>query len=299
MRLFAVFACALFLLASESRSEEPAPLRVAGAESLLRLMEDWAGEVALPLEQTGRGNASGPSALLRGEATIAVMDRSLRPPELRALTTHYGEPPRIVEIGTDALVVIVHPSNLLAGLRLNEVAALFSEESACGEPRVLRVWGELGERVGGAWRERRVGALGSSKAGGTPARFRKAALCGGHFRGDLHRQPGEAALVAAVAESPWSLGFTRRGFLSARVRPLPLSLEGDDFRPPEEAFIADGSYPLARSLWLVAPPEDPPPQALGALLAFAVSGRGNTLTRAHGFLPASARAAASLKNPDP
>ncbi len=280
----ALAVCALLLFGAAALADEP-PL-VAGAPEMRPLVAAWARGAALSVRTEGRGSSSGPAALLRGRATAAVLRRTLRPEELRALTAHYGEAPLALVVATDAIAVFVHPSNPIRGLRLAELAALFSERSTCGAPARIDTWDELA--LAPPWAQRRIGVYGPTAAGVRSA-FRRAALCGAPYRAALREQPGGRTVVAAVAESPWAIGFAGRSELSPRVRALPIAASGGRWIPPDEPNTITGTYPLARPLWLVMPPP-PLGESNRRLLSYALSGPGQALVRDHGFLPASQRA---------
>lgn len=259
----------------------------AGAATLRPLLQAWVDGAGVSGQVEGRGSSTGPAALLRGRAEFAALDRALRADELRVLTRHFGEAPLVFEAATDAIVVVVHKSNPLPGSSLATLASIFSDQSPCQSSPPLWGWAEVG--LPSPWLGRRIGVYGPFEAAGPRASFRHAVLCDGPYRAGLRGQPGGRAVVAAVSESPWAIGFVGLADLGDRVRALPISTAGEAFVAPDEKSVRDGSYPLARSLWLVMPP-GPLSSERQRLLEFAFSTPGQAMTRRHGLLPASERA---------
>ncbi|MEJ1853223.1 phosphate-binding protein, partial [Escherichia coli] len=64
-------------------------------------------------------------------------------------------------------------------------------------------------------------------------------------------QPGSASVVQSVATQLNAIGYSGIGYKTSGVRALPLSKKkGEPFVEPDATHAIDGTYPLARVLYV-------------------------------------------------
>ncbi|MFV8846568.1 PstS family phosphate ABC transporter substrate-binding protein [Serratia fonticola] len=290
-------ALLLCLLLSVGRGAVAAPdgmlsgnLSSVGSDTLANLMALWGQDFSrhypnVNLQLQGAGSSTAPTALAAGAAQLGPMSRPMKAAEVSAFEHRYGYAPLAVPVAVDALVVLVHQDNPLRGLNLQQLDQIFSATRRCGENTPINRWGELG--LQGGWQQRALQRFGRNSASGTYGYFKLRALCGGDFMARVNELPGSASVVQAVAGSLNGIGYASIGFRASGVRLLPLAETGDRFIEPSETNVRNGSYPLARYLYIYInkAPNQPLEPLTAAFLDRVLSAQGQDLVNHDGYLP--------------
>lgn len=278
----------LALLAPRLAADEIiGPLSAVGSDTLAGPMLRWGERLAerhpgVRLQLQASGSASAPAALTAGTARLGAMSRPMNDLERQAFIARHGYPPVELKVARDALVVIVHRHNPLESLGRRELDAIFSESRRCGAEHGVERWSQLGGMLPGD----RIVLHGRNVASGTHDLFRRRALCGGDFRVRLNEHPGSAAVAAAVAAEPSSIGFVGLNHLTAGVRALQLHDAQGRVVSPTPRAVRRGDYPLWRYLYLYV--NLPPGSALTgpehAFLELVLSPQGQAVVEELGFV---------------
>jgi phosphate transport system substrate-binding protein len=188
--------------------------------------------------------------------------------------------------------VFVHKDNPLAGLSLQQVDAIFSKNRNGGAKDDIRTWGDLG--LEGEWKDKPISLYGRNATSGTYGYFKEHALFKGDFKPTVKEQAGSSAVVQAVANDKFAIGYSGIGYRTAGVRPLPLAAKSGE--PPVAAEAANayaGDYPLARFLLLSV--NHKPGSQLDPLrrefLRYVLSRSGQGDVLKDGYLPVTAEVA--------
>jgi phosphate transport system substrate-binding protein len=228
-------------------------IRSIGSSTLSNLLLRWAAEFKLiyPAAEvviTGGGSDSAPAALLTGTAELAPMSRPMRAGEIAQFKAKFGYEPTRITVGLDAIAVFVNKNNPLQEISLKQLDGIFSATHKRGsEP--IKTWGQLG--LTGDWQTREIELKGPGRAQGIYSLFREQVLDGGDFRFDMRAEPVASSIVQGVGASDAAIGFASYFFDSQRVRPLAISANGEPpSTPPLQANVVNGSYPLARGLYI-------------------------------------------------
>ena len=272
-------------------------LKFIGSDTMNNLVSLWVESfkkhypgVAESVE--GKGSASAPTALVEGTATFGPMSRDWKPSEIDAFKARHGYAPTAVPGAIDMLAVFVHKDNPLAGLSLQQVDAIFSKNRTGGAKNDVRTWGDLG--LEGEWKDKPISLYGRNAASGTYGYFKEHALFKGDFKPTVKEQPGSAAVVQAVANDRFGIGYSGIGFRTAGVRAVPLAAK-DGAAPvaPQPANAYSGDYPLARFLLLSV--NHKPGTQLDPLrrefLRYVLSASGQADVKKDGYLPVTAEVA--------
>ncbi|NDC64394.1 MAG: phosphate ABC transporter substrate-binding protein [Planctomycetia bacterium] len=266
-------------------------LKFVGSDTMNNLVALWAEgfkkfypSVSEGIE--GKGSASAPPALTEGTATFGPMSRDWKPSEIDAFKEKHGYAPTAVPTAIDMLAVFVHKDNPLEGLSLQQVDAIFSKNRTGGSTAEIRTWGDLG--LGGEWKDKPISLYGRNASSGTYGYFKEHALFKGDFKATVKEQPGSSAVVQAVANDRFAIGYSGIGYRTAGVRPLALAANpGDAFVAPEPQAAYDGDYPLARFLLLSV--NHKPGSQLDPLrrefLRYVLSVTGQAEVKKDGYLP--------------
>lgn len=225
-----------------------------GSDTLNNLMTLWAEEYAkfypnVNIQIQGAGSSTAPPALTEGTSNFGPMSREMKSSEIEAFEAKHGYKPTAVPVAIDVLAVYVNKDNPIKGMTIAQVDALFSATRKCGNDKDITRWGELG--LTGNWANRDFTIYSRNAVSGTYGYFKDVALCGGDFKASINEQPGSASVVQGVSESINGIGYSGIGYITSGVRAVPLAAKaGDAFSPADADHALDGSYPLARTLFV-------------------------------------------------
>jgi phosphate transport system substrate-binding protein len=233
------------------------PLAEAAAEAFMATRDD------IRLSVSGTGTGEGIKSLVDGNVDIAGASRDLLPTE-RSRAQRLGVPLLRHTIALDSLAVIVHPSNTLEGLSLDELEGVYVGR--------YRNWSELGGP------DRPIIAINRDSSSGTFETWLELVLRGRRYRRDAQVQPSGGGVTYAVGGNRNAIGYVGLGFVSPKVKVLAV----DGVRPSMGGPAA-GAYPLSRELYMFT--RDPAPPAAALFLAFLQGPEGRPIVLATGFLP--------------
>lgn len=309
-----LFWMGLMILASVAAAESLEPpayrqgkdvagtITSVGSDTMAPLLARWSDnfrrqhpKVEFSIEAKGSGTAA--AALVEGRSQIAPMSRPMNPGEVAMFGAKYGYPPIGLRVAFDAIAIYVHPDNPIRGLSLEQLDGIFSAHQRCGGKRIKK-WNELLPK----WRNDSIVTEGRNKLSGTHDFFRSHVLCDGDFEADYHDEPDSASVVWKVATTPNAIGYAGVGYLTAKVKTVPLARrDGDPYIPfheeggarihddPWRLFknVTSGQYPLSRFLFIYInkPPKKSPEPVVTEFLRFVLSKEGQDAVKESGFIP--------------
>lgn len=273
-----------------------------GSDTLNNLMTLWAEEYKrlypnVNIQIQGAGSSTAPPALTEGAANFGPMSRVMTAREVESFEKKHGYKPTAVGVAIDALAVYVNKDNPIKGLSLQEVDAMMSVGRKCGGAADIGKWGQIG--MTGEWVSRDIAIYGRNSVSGTYGFYKDVALCKGDFKRNVAEQPGSASVVQSVATQINAIGYSGIGYKTSGVRALPLSKKpGDPFVEPDAVHAIDGTYPLARVLYVYV--NKKPNQPLNPLerefFKMVLSKQGQEVTIKDGFVPVPAAMATRFLN---
>jgi phosphate transport system substrate-binding protein len=266
-------------------------LNSIGSDTMNNLMTYWAEgfNKAYPnvkIQIEGKGSTTAPPALISGTAQMGPMSRTMKPTEIDAFEKKYGYKPTAIRTSLDALAVYVNKDNPLKGLSLPQVDAMFSKTRKGGYKTDITTWGQLG--LTGDWASRPISLYGRNSASGTYGYFKEHALYKGDFKNSVKEQPGSASVVQGATEDRYAAGYSGIGYQTSGVRAIPLSFkEGESYKDAEMKNVMNGSYPLARFLYVYInkKPGQPLDPLVKEFVKFILSKEGQELVVKDGYLP--------------
>ncbi|WP_020210202.1 PstS family phosphate ABC transporter substrate-binding protein [Gilvimarinus chinensis] len=273
-----------------------------GSDTLNNLMTLWAEEFAkfypnVNIQIQGAGSSTAPPALTEGTANFGPMSREMKASEIQAFEAHFGYKPTAVPVAIDVVAVYVNKDNPIEGLTMAEVDAIFSATRRCGYGEDITRWGQVG--LDGAWANRDFTMYSRNAVSGTYGFFKDVALCGGDYKASINEQPGSASVVQGVSESINGIGYSGIGYVTSSVRALPLAAEeGQPYAPADAEHAADGSYPMARFLYVYINkhPNRPLDPMQAEFLKMVISKQGQEVVVRDGYIPLPAKVAERVTN---
>lgn len=215
-----------------------------GSDTMLQLAQAWAeayGKVQpdLAIAVTGGGSGAGIAALINGTTEIANASRRIKDEEVAELSS----PPQEHQVAVDALAVIVHRDNPVERLTLRQLAAIYQGE--------VTNWSQVGGR------DAPIILLSRETNSGTHVYFLEEVVRLGDkkskaiFASQTLLMPSSVGITSEVQRNPNAIGYDGLGYVTDAEKVLALAKdEAGPFIKPSVASARDGSYPLARGLYL-------------------------------------------------
>lgn len=269
-------------------------LKAVGSDSMNNEMSLWAEGFrkfypGVKIEIEGKGSATAPPALIEGTAQLGPMSRAMKNEEIASFKKKFGYAPTPVKTSLDVLAVYVHRDNPIKSLSLTQVDAIFSKTRKSGAAKAINTWGDLG--LSGEWKNKPIQIYGRNSASGTYGYFKEHALFKGDFRDTVKEQPGSAAVVQAVSNDKYAIGYSGIGYITAGVRAVPLSANSGPAINASMENAYTGKYPLARYLFLYV--NKSPSVTLDPLrkefLRYVLSEQGQEAVKKEGYIPLTSK----------
>ena len=266
-------------------------LNSVGSDTLNNVMTMWAENFQkvypnVKIQIEGKGSGTAPPALIAGTSQLGPMSREMKPSEIDDFDKKFGYPPTKVKVAIDALAIFVNKDNPLKQLTLTQADAIFSKGRACGGPKDIATWGELG--LSGAWADKPISLYGRNSASGTYGFFKEHALCNGDYKDTVKEQPGSASVVQGISEDQYGIGYSGIGYKTSGVKTLALAKkDGEPFIETDPAEVYAGKYPLARFLYVYVnkAPNKPLDPLVKQFLLYVLSHEGQEVVVKDGYLP--------------
>lgn len=224
---FTLVSCSSHAVPAATPTEQVTALRLYATTSTIPLVNDLTTTYSrlnpsITFE-IASGNYDAMLDALLGGATPYFLTNHLPPEESTSVVAF--------PIGQDAIVVVVHPQNPLAGLTTEQLRNLYQGW--------IDNWGELGGTS--------LPITVFSREDGSGTRIEFESLVMGDRRTTRMAQvaPSSAAVMTAVAREPGAIGYVSMSYLDERVRPLPV-----DGVLPTAQNVVNNTYPLRTFLYV-------------------------------------------------
>jgi phosphate transport system substrate-binding protein len=269
-------------------------LSSVGSDTLANLMTLWAEEFKreypnVSIQIQAAGSSTAPPALTEGTSSIGPMSRKMKDKEIAAFEEKHGYKPTAIPVAIDALSVYVHKDNPIEGMTIAQVDAVFSATRKCGYAEDITNWSQLGQDLGN------IQLYGRNSVSGTYGYFKDNALCKGDFKNGVNEQPGSASVVQGVTKSLNGIGYSGIGYKTSGVKAVPLAkAEGQPFIAPSPENAANGTFPMARFLWVYVnkAPNKPLSPIDHEFMKMVLSKTGQQVVVKDGYVPLPASVAA-------
>ena len=269
-------------------------LKTVGSDTMNNMVGLWTEEFkklypGVKTAVDGKGSSNAIPALTERQATFGPMSRDAKKSEITAFSEKFGYPPLLIPTAIDMLAVYVNKDNPLEGLSFPEIDSIFSSTRKQGAKQQAVKWGEFLKQP--AWSSKSIACYGRNASSGTYGYFKEMVLADGDYGTWVGEAPGSSSVVQSVGENLYGIGYSGIGYRTANVKPLKLSVElGGALVAPEPANAFDGSYPLARFLYLAVnyDPRGKLDPLQTEFLKFVLSKPGQEQVIKDGYLPVSA-----------
>ena len=263
---------------AEARTE----IQNKGSDTLVNVAQAWAEayqkvdpEVAVAV--SGGGSGTGIAALINGTVDIANASRKMKDKEVE-LAKKRGNNPVEHVVGYDALAVFLHKDNPVDTLSIPQLQDIF------GRGGKATKWTDLGIEVPGC-KGQQIVVVSRQNNSGTYVYFRKAVLGkGGKFRQGTLDMHGSKDVVDLVEKTPCAIGYSGLAYATDHLKMVCISGEdGGTCVNPSVATASDGSYPIARPLFMYTNGE--PQGEIKTYLDWILSDTGQCIIKKKGYAP--------------
>ncbi len=232
-----VVVAAVLVSCGPTRIPEPRFVRITGSDTMLVLARRWAEAFmsqnrGIVVHVEGGGTGAGIVALVDGRADLAIGSRPLLPSEVQRLNEKHASLGVSFRCARDGVSVFLNPANPIRDIDLPHLKELFAGR--------IRNW----RGVGGE--DARVRVVRRPPNSGTHQLFRELVLDEEAYVDDATILPTTSDVVDAIRHDPAAVGYGGLAFAPDLVH---CAVGG---RPPTPANVRNGSYPLARYLFVHA-----------------------------------------------
>lgn len=188
---------------STMSSSENHKIMIAGSTSIQPIAEELAEHYMRKhpenkIEVQGGGSSAGIQAAKSGAANIGMSSRELKESEKDLIPTI---------IAYDAIVLVVHPTNPMTNITLQQIQGIFSYQ--------IRDWSEIDPNITGE-----ITMITREEGSGTRGAFEELAMHQVEIAPRCLVQDSTGAVREIVADDPHAIGYISVGALNGRVKPL-------------------------------------------------------------------------------
>lgn len=227
---------------------------------------------------SGPGSGAGIAALIDGTTDICQSSRLITTQEI-AQAKAKGVNPNEIQVASDALSVVVNPSNPVSELTTAQLSAIYTNK--------ITNWKEVGGK------DESIVVFSRDTNSGTHVFFKEHVVqMAGLPTADKKLEYGSKVLflpsteegVTQVAGNPNAIFYAGLGYLNSTVKALGVKkTAGDPAVKPSVATSLDGTYPVSRPL--VYYTNGAPAGVIKAYIDYCVSGTGQAEVLKAGFVP--------------
>ncbi len=252
-----------------------------GSDTIVNLALAWAERYHqavrpdITIAVTGGGSGTGIASLINGTVDIANASRAIKTEERESAVANGIEPTEFV-IARDAIAIIVHPSNPVDALTLQQISDIFSGK--------ISNWNEVGGE------DRPIVRLSRETNSGTHVYFLESVIRLGDknattlFSTDTLLLPSSEGIGAEVRLNPNAIGYDGLGYVTDDMKTVDVGIASEGpFWPPSVETVNSGQYPIARDLYMYTAGK--PTGTVEDYLTWILQPEAQEIVRELGFVP--------------
>ncbi|MFZ5878210.1 MAG: phosphate ABC transporter substrate-binding protein [Chloroflexota bacterium] len=266
---------------SQSPSQDStAYIENKGSDTIVNLALAWAEQYQadhadIRISVTGGGSGTGIAALVNGTVDIANASRQIKAEEIAEAQAQGIDPVEFI-IARDAIAVIVNPGNPVSELTLQQISDIYSGR--------ITNWQEVGGE------DRPIVRLSRETNSGTHVYFLETVLRLGDsedktlFSMDTLLLPSSEGIIYEVRQNPNAIGYDGLGYVPDDLKMIAIAkTPGEPYVLPSADTVNDGSYPIARDLYMYTAGQ--PAGAVKDYLDWIFSAAAQAIVTELGFVP--------------
>ena len=235
MKLIRFFTAALLSLGLCAPAMAAEEIVVNGSTTVLPVMQKAAENYmainpGVTIVISGGGSGNGVKALTDGLCQITMSSRDMKANEIQ-LAESKGVKPYRIAVAVDALLPIVHPSNKVTNLSLEQLRDIYTGK--------VTNWQE----VGGV--DKKITVISRDTSSGTYETWEERVMKKEKVAPSALLQASNGAVVQSVSKNPNAIGYIGFGYVDSSIKGLDIG----GMKATAETALA-GSWPVARELYL-------------------------------------------------
>jgi phosphate transport system substrate-binding protein len=270
---------ALLITGCSSPSDSDQDLSIIGSDTLLQVGLAWSEAYRevnkdVTVKVDGGGSGIGINALINDTAPIANSSRQIKDSEIASIKEKHGKEPVEHIVGYDGIAVYVNKENPIKSISLAQLKEIYAEGGT------IDAWEKINPGITGA-----IDRSSRSSTSGTYSFF-KEAVCGKgvEYKKGATTMSGSTAIVEFVGTTKTAIGYSGMGYKNDHVNWLAIySDDASKAVEPSIEAVADGSYPIARPLYLYTVGE--PEGVVKEYIDWLKSAAGQAVLAAEKFVP--------------
>jgi phosphate transport system substrate-binding protein len=258
-------------------------IKIIGSNTVTPLSSVWAEEFMgqnpqVSISVSGPGSGVGIAALIDGTTDICQASRVIKQSEIDQAETN-GVDPHEIQVASDGLSVVVHPSNPVSELTIAQLSAIYTDQ--------ITNW----EEVGG--NDAPIVALSRDTNSGTHVFFKEHVVqMLGLPTEDKSLEYGPSVLflpstqegIDEVAQNPNAIFYPGLGYVTEEVKPVAIKRTASDAGVlPSAETVLDGTYPISRPLLYYTDGE--PTGVIKDFIDYCLSSEGQEKVGDVGYVP--------------
>ena len=251
-----------------------------GSDTLVNLALAWAEayrelrpDVAIAV--TGGGSGTGIAALINGTVDIANASREMKEDEIEQARANGIEPVEHL-VAIDALAVIVNPANPVDRLTIDQIADIYTAR--------ITNWQEVGGD------DAPIILVSRETNSGTHVYFLEEVVRQGDgensdiFAPQTLLMPSSVGITSEIQRNPYAIGYDGLGYVTEHEKLIAVARDAaSPYVLPSVQSGADGSYPVARGLYMYTAGE--PTGNIADFITWIVGPAGQQIVADLGFVP--------------
>jgi phosphate transport system substrate-binding protein len=251
-----------------------------GSDTIVNIALAWAEayrsvDPTVSISVTGGGSGTGIAALINGTVDIANASRQIKEDEIASAQKNGINPVEFV-VAVDALAVIVNPKNPVSELTIPQLADIFTGR--------ITNWRDVGGR------DAPIVLVSRESNSGTHVYFLEKVVRQGDsdnkdvFAAETLLMPSSVGITSEVGRNPNAIGYDGLGYVTGEVKVLAVAKDANSaYVFPSVETGADGTYPLARNLYMYTAGE--PDSVIRTYLDWIRGPEGQEIVARLGFVP--------------
>ncbi len=246
-------------------SDTVLPLSTAHAEEFMKVHPESAITIV------GGGSGTGITALMDGSTDICMSSRELKIEE-KLKFAEKGIDYREVILGSDALSVIVHPSNKISQLTSEQLEGIFTG--------AITNWKEVGGD------DMKIIAYSRESSSGTYEFFKDHVMDKKNYASSVLNMPATGAIVQSISQTLGAIGYIGLAYMTGSIKALSVSYDqGTTFVEPSLENALDKTYPISRPLYYFYDVKNE--AKVKPFIDFCLSQQGQEIVSKTGYIPTS------------
>ncbi len=210
----------------------------------------------------GGGSGVGIASIIDGTCDIGDASRPIKDKEIKKAIDK-GVNPKANVVAMDGIAVIVHPSNKVDKLTMEQIREIYTGK--------ISNWSQTGGT------NTKIVIISRDSSSGTFETFNNLALKKARVRPDALMQASNQAVATTIAQTPGGIGYVGLGYLSSSVKAVAV-----DGVMPSKKTVLSQDYKLARPLFMYTNGE--PKGVVKQYMDFVTGKEGQKIAEEVGFV---------------